>query len=304
LKAEVTVDVNEAPTGGYLTMDPSTGVELQTSFWFNAFDWTDVEKDYPLTYKFSFVSGGKVYMASLDSTIDDLKTILPKPSTDLSIHVEVKDALGAMAIGQLTIDLGNITSQANTQLNSTLQSIFSSGLSTISQDDTIKAPAVVSALSLGILQTSGSILSEDESNELILKLLQEIEAFVTEFGDWSGGTSAAASMINSVMKSEAKISDDNMGKIVTMIQSLTKNDRQRGDPLTKEAATNMIEGLTKAIAKMSDPLEFLENAESIFQNIAEQVLTGKIPGERVEIKTANCNASFVRQIPKWGTVEV
>jgi hypothetical protein len=57
--ASVTVLVNEAPTGGALTISPVTGIALNTSFTFETAGWSDDVDDYPLEYIFSYYVSNK-----------------------------------------------------------------------------------------------------------------------------------------------------------------------------------------------------------------------------------------------------
>jgi hypothetical protein len=52
--ASVSVVMNEAPTGGTLTVNPTSGIALNTSFTWETAGWSDDVNDYPLEYIFSY----------------------------------------------------------------------------------------------------------------------------------------------------------------------------------------------------------------------------------------------------------
>ena len=52
--ASVNVLMNEAPTGGTLTVSPTEGIALNTTFTFETAGWSDDEDDYPLEYIFAY----------------------------------------------------------------------------------------------------------------------------------------------------------------------------------------------------------------------------------------------------------
>ena len=52
--AEVLILMNEPPAGGSLAVTPSVGYELNTTYLFQTFDWTDAGGDLPLTFSFQY----------------------------------------------------------------------------------------------------------------------------------------------------------------------------------------------------------------------------------------------------------
>jgi len=53
--AEVTVEANSAPTGGSITVLPSSGVQLNTTFEISTAGWQD--NDEPFSYRFWYKVG-------------------------------------------------------------------------------------------------------------------------------------------------------------------------------------------------------------------------------------------------------
>jgi hypothetical protein len=52
--ASVLITINSPPTGGYLIVNPTVGVALNTSFLFTTALWIDEISDYPLSYTFFY----------------------------------------------------------------------------------------------------------------------------------------------------------------------------------------------------------------------------------------------------------
>ena len=52
--ALVTVTMNSAPFGGLLSISPAQGVEMNTSFIFQTYSWSDEIEDYPIQYVFGY----------------------------------------------------------------------------------------------------------------------------------------------------------------------------------------------------------------------------------------------------------
>ena len=101
--ASITITVNQAPSAGYLTVTPTSGVAFNTSFALYSVGWNVEPGGYPLEYSFSFQvdSTSPVLSISsqslLNSAVTALPTGLPSEQYVVVLISEVVDAYSATA---------------------------------------------------------------------------------------------------------------------------------------------------------------------------------------------------------------
>jgi hypothetical protein len=97
----VTVVTNAPPIPGWLTVNPSSGVELETIFSLHALAWTDESEHYPLEYAFAML---KLPVEASNSIIDrnkengnSIKVLQPR-GVHPSIETELPASIGACRV--------------------------------------------------------------------------------------------------------------------------------------------------------------------------------------------------------------
>merc|ERR1711871_810758 len=137
---KISVTVNEPPSGGQLTISPSSGVQLETEFSLEMTNWND--DDVPLVYSFFYFEEKRgvqrrKYLLS-DSPTPTSDQFLPKGDENndykLTIVGMVKDkyaaaavAVGEVIVGKMQIADGDVTNQLSDFVNSQISDMSSSG---------------------------------------------------------------------------------------------------------------------------------------------------------------------------------
>ena len=106
----LTVLVNAPPTSGFLTVEPTTGVVLQTAFSFACSGWVDDATDLPLLYSFFFeiygADGTEYQLVAKTPTTSYSGALLPQGGGNASWIVGIGyiyDQLSASARASATI---------------------------------------------------------------------------------------------------------------------------------------------------------------------------------------------------------
>jgi hypothetical protein len=152
--ASVVVNINEAPSGGSLTVDPTVGTAMNTSFVFQTAGWSDDPDDYPLQFLFSYY----VYRADVQITV--------KSKSELS-YSSVYLGQGSSSNGQVTCvanasdAYGATGTTSNTDVKiialSSVQDVLDVATSKIARAYTFADPTAVGQALTGIAQTLNAV---------------------------------------------------------------------------------------------------------------------------------------------------
>lgn len=97
-RAEVEIYINMPPVGGVFNLQPSEGVELETTFFLTAQNWVDRDGDYPLYYQYYYLESGIYRPFSPAMLQNNFSTVLARVSdsdTPQTIVLYTCDALNA-----------------------------------------------------------------------------------------------------------------------------------------------------------------------------------------------------------------
>ena len=99
--SEIEIKTDTLPSSGKISIFPSNGTSLQTSFTIEALQWTDNEEDFPLNYRMGFTHNRTnetsiVWLTSLINS-NKLITVLPVVSATglITVVLEIWDSYGA-----------------------------------------------------------------------------------------------------------------------------------------------------------------------------------------------------------------
>ena len=99
--SEIEIKTDTLPSSGKISIFPSNGTSLQTSFTIEALQWTDNEEDFPLNYRMGFTHNRTnettiVWLTGLINS-NKLSTVLPVVSATgrITVVLEIWDSYGA-----------------------------------------------------------------------------------------------------------------------------------------------------------------------------------------------------------------
>jgi hypothetical protein len=157
--SQITLYANAAPTAGSLRVNPSAGIEYETSFEFSAVGWEDNVDDYPLRYSFyySVTIDSPALTLQLRSLDPATSSVLPQGQEDndfaLTIESVVADVQGASVLtyGEIVVT----EAESEVDLSSYLQEQFESAVA--SEDLTVAFQAMNNvATSLNLVNCSAA----------------------------------------------------------------------------------------------------------------------------------------------------
>ncbi|CAG9334513.1 unnamed protein product [Blepharisma stoltei] len=100
--------VNQAPVFGDFIVSPQNGVELETIFTLEAYEWIDIEEDYPLSYIFGMtIDNSSIYLSGKNSSSIFYSKFL---NGNYEIFVDIYDSLNTYSRV-----VSNITVEKNTK---------------------------------------------------------------------------------------------------------------------------------------------------------------------------------------------
>ena len=142
--AYITIVVNSPPKSGYLQVQPSSGIELQTKFLFFNFLWTD--DDLPLEYQMGYVSSNLMIVLQPKSESASSSSLLPagedSENNILQCYSQVYDALNANTSAFVGTTVSRGSSSFSLDFKSNL--LKSKNVSGMSLNDVRKSNALAS----------------------------------------------------------------------------------------------------------------------------------------------------------------
>ena len=101
ISSQISVTINNPPIPGNLIVTPFTGIEHTTVFTLQVSSWTDIDYNYPLTYRYGYRTqrNSSIVYITTKITTDLIQCYLPlslESSNLVEIWVEVYDSLGGM----------------------------------------------------------------------------------------------------------------------------------------------------------------------------------------------------------------
>merc|ERR1711871_962849 len=183
---KISVTVNEPPSGGQLTISPSSGVQLETEFSLEMTNWND--DDVPLVYSFFYFEEKRgvqrrKYLLS-DSPTPTSDQFLPKGDENndykLTIVGMVKDkyaaaavAVGEVIVGKMQIADGDVTNQLSDFVNSQISDMSSSGNSDAVKSTMLSVTQLLNDVPVAAAQAedaSAADTTTDTANSLLGKI--------------------------------------------------------------------------------------------------------------------------------------
>ena len=160
-KANITVVGNYPPVNGSLWTSPRKGLALATHFELISLGWQDPEHNFPLSYRFAYISGsgdGASVMIGGGKSVEYLNSTMFPYGTNLTLQVAVTDTMGATTNAfdsVLVTEANNIASRIR-NTTALIDALISSG-------DSIAATALIASCSDMLNIASESISEEDNA---------------------------------------------------------------------------------------------------------------------------------------------
>jgi hypothetical protein len=177
--AESSFIVNSPPTGGYVTVSPSSGVRLNTTFTISASQWSEDTADLPLYYSFSYYTGNQTAETLLTTRrLDNTYSTVINAVGTVTIVTRISDRWGASTVYTVS---ANLTEAVVTNVTQFLTSFVENAITAaVSSGDLDSVNSQVSAL--GSLVNDPSLnVSESERDAAQLQLLTILTNSTTEY---------------------------------------------------------------------------------------------------------------------------
>ncbi|KAK3255035.1 hypothetical protein CYMTET_35770 [Cymbomonas tetramitiformis] len=243
------VVVNEPPSQGGLTVEPSEGTVLNTMFQMVAFGWVD--EDTPLWYQMGYVVTGTSSSEMLNEfqPVANVKSMLPQEgmeehAQEVTVYVHVQDALGALASSSASVAVWPAAAESDAQYVDNQMAVSETAAANGDVDTSV---LIVDSLAMALNRNSAE--RRRRRRALLRSADAAAERTSMEAEQAAERTRQRQSMMGVVegARDNLQATDSSLERLTTSTQKVV-DDPEEVDPALQRAGFSMMEGVVSEAA--------------------------------------------------------
>ena len=280
--------INSPPKFGVFSINPASGIELETEFSLVTNDWKDEEGNYPLQFAFGYIFNAQSYFLTPSTTSNSVKLKLAYKGDTMTLFAKVVDSLGdfTQETFEIKMTMKQIdTAQMASEASSTLDKVMFEELPNTMTN-------IVSSVLNRDLYTSGDFSEPDqESISSMQTCVSVIQDYVGSYMENSVPSKELIDLTGSLLKDMTQNpylrSEENFNKTSELIHQLLNHTTGLG--LDSKQAGKLMDSIDNSIQVDSEALYnktgSMDSLHQVLNKVNSGILKKMIPGQVSQVES-------------------